>query len=92
MELSTFLNSQGWQSNEEFGVEIIYQGTRTFASVTEYKQNETSVFLANLSDGKELLLISKDHSVGDSVKWFPVDIANLNLAAVIGKGIEQCER
>ena len=92
MELSTFLNSQGWQSDEEFGVELDYKGRKTFASETQYRQNNASVYLAMLSDAKEILLVSTDHGVGGAAKWFPVDVTNLDLAAVLGTGIEKCER
>ena len=92
MELSTFLNSEGWESNEEFGVEIEYEGKTSFASITEYRQNGCCVFLVTLNGGKELLLLSSNHATEGSVKWFPVDIANLELAAVLGEGIRGCER
>ncbi len=93
MELSTFLNSEGWVANEELAVEIEYQGKRHFASVTEYCQGDAPLYLATLKDGKELLLVTHSlHPDKGTVNWLPVDISNLELANLIGEGIERCSR
>jgi hypothetical protein len=87
MKLSAFLNSKAWEARNEFGIEIEYQGKKAFASVTEYLKENTSVFLATLNIGKEVLLF-ENKSNESVIKWIPVDMENLDLASVLGEGIE----
>lgn len=93
MELITFLNSEGWKANEELAIKIEYDGREHFASVTEFCQGENPLYLATLEDGRQLLLLTHSlHPMKGSVNWLPVDVGNLELAHLIGEGIERCGR
>lgn len=93
MELITFLNSEGWRANEELAIKIEHDGQEHFASVTEFCQGDAPLYLATLEDGRQLLLFT--HSLQPAtgtVNWLPVDISNLEIANLIGRGIERCGR
>ncbi len=79
--------------NEELKIKVLYNGEEHDASVTVYSQGDASLYLATLEEGKQLLLVT--HSINPShgtINWFPVDINNLELAALIGEGIERSNR
>lgn len=93
MELTTYLIKEGWKAGEEFGITIELDGQSVPVSVSEFKSKGDSVYVATTSSGKELLLVSHNLQQDSSAaRWLPIDIQSLQLANVIGEGIERCER
>lgn len=91
-DVSNFLSKEGWTAGQEFGVSIQYKGEHEAVSVTEFYTGDAHLYVASLIDDTELLLIPYSLCPGNScMKWLPVDVENLDLAMVIGAGIEKCE-
>lgn len=92
-DVSNFLTNEGWTAGQEFGISIQYKGEHEAVSVTEFISEEHRLYVAALTDYTELLLIPFSLCAGDGcMNWLPVDIENMDLAAVIAAGIEKCER
>ncbi|MCE3281288.1 MAG: hypothetical protein K0Q66_25 [Chitinophagaceae bacterium] len=92
-DISNFLTNEGWSAGQEFGISIQYKGDHEAVSVTEFMAADSRLFVAALSDDTEVLLVpfSLLPKAG-GMNWLPVDVENLDLAAVIAGGIAKCER
>ncbi len=85
-DISIFLSKEGWNAGQEFGISIQYKGEHEAVSVTEFLTQDNRLFVAALSDDTEVC-------PGEGcMNWLPVDVENLDLAAVISAGIQKCER
>jgi hypothetical protein len=92
-DISNFLSKEGWTAGQEFGISIQYKGEHEAVSVTEFIAGESRLFVASLTDQTEVLLIPYSLCPGDScMSWLPIDVENMDLASVIGAGIDKCER
>lgn len=92
-DISSFLTNEGWIADQEFGISIQYKGEHEPVSVTEFTAGESRLFVASLTDQTELLLIPYSLCPENScMSWLPVDVENLDLASVVGAGIDKCER
>lgn len=92
-DVSNFLSKEGWEAGQEFGISIRYKGDHEAVSVTEFYSGDQRLFVAALSDDTEVLLVPFSLSSNENgMNWLPVDVENIDLAAVIAAGIEKCER
>lgn len=93
MEISTFLNEDGWEANEEFDIKMPYENKNEMAHIAVYSKQDESLYHAQMKNGKELLLspTNIDEDTGNVV-WVSIDVKNLELATRIGDAIERHDR